>query len=186
MTGAANQWLKHEAKGITGEPMATEWIIKAARKYDEDQTEKRSAAFLESQRQNAERARQERIAKEGPTAGAALWAGLQSIIKNDVAEFNKEFGDTILRTKALGDGTFEIRLSEPDGKEKIAALNYAPDKMTLSWQIFGGVKGTPMTVGIQPNPTPYQLSITGLQFTMGSSYPSLDEISRNILENLIP
>lgn len=132
-----------------------------------------------------ERDRLNRIAAEGPALGAELWAGLQSVINHDVAEFNQEFGDTVIRTKALGDGTFEVHFGAPGGTAKIAALNYAPDTTTLSWHIFGGGKGTPLKVGLQRG-TDLQPNTNGLQFTDERTYYTLDVISRQIIENLLP
>jgi hypothetical protein len=165
--------------------MATEWITRAANQYGAELSAKRRKEADQIQLQRIEQARKDRISTEGPKAGADLWAGLQSTIKSHADQFNRDFGDTVLRTKALGDGTFEVRIGELGGVEKIAALIYTPDTMTLSWQIFGGVKGTPLKVGIEPDSASHQVTTNTPEFTDGATYYKLDRISQNILTALL-
>jgi hypothetical protein len=113
-----------------------------------------------------------------------LWSNLQAVLKSDLAEFNEEHGDAVMRTKALGDGTFEVHLGEPGGAERIAALTYDPDSTTLSWHVFGGAKGRPLVVGLKT--VPQGQGIDELLFTSGQSYPSVEEISQQIISELLP
>lgn len=165
--------------------METEWIKKAASQYVNDLNAKRREYELNSRKHEIERLRLNRIATEGPIVGAELWASLQFIIKSNGDEFNAELGSNIVRTKALGDGTFEVHVGEPGGAEKKASLAYAPDTTILSWQVFGGVKGTPLKVGIEPNTSPHQMTTNNPEFTDGLTYYKLERISQNILTNLL-
>ena len=164
--------------------MPTAWITEAAQKHKKDLSEKRRLLNDQLRREEIERDRSNRLALESADAGEYLWEALQSTLKHDVAEFNDAFHDTVLRTKALGDGTFEVHSGEP-GAGKIASLSYASASTTLSWQIFGGAKGTPLTIGLEPNQDAFQSNINPLQFTDGNSYYSIGEISQNVISALL-
>jgi hypothetical protein len=165
--------------------MATEWITKAANKYTQDLREKRIEDSRRQRQKEIEQARLQRIATEGPEVGTNLWTWLQSVMKLEVGEFNEAVGDTVMRTEARGDGTFKVCLGEPGGIEKIASLSYASESTTLSWQVFGGPKGIPLTVGLKPNHDNMQVSTGDLQFTNGTSYYSVKEISREVISSLL-
>jgi len=163
----------------------TEWVSKAAKEYEQYLRAKQLEDNARIRREDIERVRLNRIATEGPEVGQKLWASLQHVINSDVAEFNETFGGTALRTKALGNGTFEIHFSERGTTDKIATLAYAPDTTVLSWKIYGGSEGTPLRIGIQPG-TDMQFNNNRLEFTNGSSFPGLEKISQMIITNLLP
>ncbi|HTF63173.1 MAG TPA: hypothetical protein VK638_10725 [Edaphobacter sp.] len=164
--------------------MPTQWITDAAQKCKRELAEQRNADYARQREEEVERQRLQRIVVEGPDAGAQLWSDLQAVIKYEIVEFNEEFGETVLRPKALGDGTFEVHFGEPGGTETIAALTYATETTTLSWHIFGGPKGVPLTVGLRKQP-PSQ-GQPELQFTDGQAFYGVPEISKRIISNLLP
>jgi hypothetical protein len=164
--------------------MATAWIHELTKKYDQHIVLQRREDEKQLRDEEIARSRANRLAVEGPIVGAELWAALQSVIKHDVAEFNEEFGDVVLRTKALGDGTFEVHFSQHGKPDKIAALTYESDPPKLSWNVFGGAKGTPLTVGLKM--VPVGQGVDQLLFTTGNSFPSLEELSQHVISNLLP
>lgn len=114
-----------------------------------------------------------------------IWGELQATLKAHVSEFNDQYGNEVMRIRALGDGSFEVRLGEPGCADKIATLTYSPDPPTVSWQIFGGAKGQPIVVGLRS--TSYgAANVDELLFTVGQSYPSVEEISQQVISALLP
>lgn len=164
--------------------MQTPWIQKAAANYNQYLITQRRENDQRLRDEELKRSRENRLAAEGPTVGAQLSANLQAVIKSDVAEFNKEYGSDVLRIRALGNDTFEVRFGEPGEAEKIATLTYVADSTTLSWQVFGGAKGVPLKVGLKT--VPQGQGIDELLFTTGQSYPSVEEISQQIISALLP
>jgi hypothetical protein len=165
--------------------MTTQWVTDAARNYGIKQKEEREQNTLRLQKDQLERHRLDRIAAEGKTEGTQLWEALQRVIKSDVAEFNDAAGYTVLQTKALGDGTFEVHSEEHGRADSIASLSYAHDTTTLSWKIFGGVTAVPLKIGLEPNQDIWQANTKKLQFTNGNSYYDLEQISQQVLTSLL-
>ncbi|MDW5266920.1 MULTISPECIES: hypothetical protein [Acidobacteriaceae] len=165
--------------------MQTAWIRKAAENYGQHLVTQRRENDQLLREEELRRSRENRVATEGPIVGQRLWEGLQATLKGHVAEFNQEYGEEMMRTKALGDGTFEVRLGELGGPERIAALTYVSAPPTLSWQVFGGAKSVPLSVGLK-SASHGTASVDELLFTTGRSYPSLDELSQQVISTLLP
>jgi hypothetical protein len=167
--------------------MATiEWISKAAQQYRKDLSEKRGEETRRRRFAELEQARVDRIASEGPAAGQKLWSSLQQVLRNDIAEFNQEFEETVMWTEARGDGSFNVKFGPHDGPQKIATLTYDCDAMVLSWFIYGGEKGIPLSVGIESNPDPFQANTNPITFMNGSGCCEVEKISQKIITILLP
>ncbi|ADW70329.1 hypothetical protein [Granulicella tundricola] len=154
------------------------WISDAANKYGTHLQEKRSQQEMQRRAEERERERRERLSAERETEGGKLWAELQYILKGNVKQFNESYGDDVMRTEARADGPFKVKLGEPGGVEKIAALTYAPDVATLTWEIFGSNSGS-LTVGLL-------LGERELQFMSGTAYVTTEAIAQQIIEALVP
>lgn len=158
--------------------MQTEWIKVEAKRYTNDLVQQRIAKDKRLREEEILRERRERIAEEGHAEGVKLWTALQVVVKNDVAEFNRECGFTVLRPKALGDGPFEVHFGEPGSNaEKVLALSYDPNTTIMVPQLFGGEKFTPFSVGLNDS--------GHFGFTNGTSFPELETISQMLLKHLL-
>lgn len=166
--------------------MQTKWISNAAQEFRQHLVERRREEDSRRALEEKERDRKNRLAAERVPAGAKLWAELQSVIKYEVNEFNQAFGDPVMQTRVLGNGTFEVHLVIPGGAENIAALNYDTDKTTLDWHVFGGVRGTTLSVGLEPNKLNGQANTSDLMFSGDNSYYKIEEISQRVISSLLP
>lgn len=165
--------------------MQTPWIQKAAANYEQFLVTQRRENDQRLRDEELRRSRANRLATEGPIVGMKLWGELQATLKAHVSEFNDQYGNEVMRIRAVGDGSFEVRLGEPGCADKIATLTYSPDPPTVSWQIFGGAKGLPIVVGLRS--TSYgAANVDELLFTVGQSYPSVEEISQQVISALLP
>jgi hypothetical protein len=159
--------------------MQTQWIKSAASNYGNHLRDLQIAANQRRQKEDVERSRRERIAEEGHAEGVKLWTALQVVVKNDVAEFNREYGFTVLRPKALGNGTLEVHFGDPGSNaEKVFALSYDPHTTVLSLQLFGGERFTPFSVSLDDSDK--------FGFTNGNAFRDLESISETILKHLLP
>jgi hypothetical protein len=159
--------------------MQTQWIKEAASNYGNHLRDLQIAENNRRRKEEVERERRDRIAEEGPGEGVKLWTALQVVVKNDVAEFNGACGFTVLRPKALGDGSLEVHFGEPGSNaEKVFALSYDPKTTVMLPQLFGGEKFTPFTVSLDES--------GNFAFTNGTSFPGLETISKMVITHLLP